>query len=182
MSPGLTDGAWLGCIVVGAFWLILAIYVYAQSSSDIYDNDYDMYDYKDDVPMAVPTPPMQTKTNTAAAQEYHASSPHNANVDYGYYNQPAGGYQEYDSYYDYPPQSAYAGYKQPVAADPYGYGGGGGGYMAAGRPEDTVHMMSDMSTDPNHQAYYSPHLATTQAPATPITTTAHTTAQSPNAY
>lgn len=177
---GLTDGVWLGCIVVAAFWLILAIYVYAQSSSDIYDNDFDVYDYKDDVPMAVTTPPMQTKTDTA--QEYHASSPvHNGNVDYGYYNQPAGGYPEYDSYYDYPPQSAYAGYKQPVAAGHNGYTGNGA-YMVSGRPDDTVHMLSDVSTDPNHQAYYSPHLATTQAPATPTTTTAHSTAQSPNAY
>ncbi|CAO3611421.1 unnamed protein product [Mucor hiemalis] len=48
----LQNGTWLGMIVVGFFWLILALYTVVQRNSDVYNEDYDAYDYKDDVPMA----------------------------------------------------------------------------------------------------------------------------------
>lgn len=48
---GLVNGSWLGIIVVGFFWLILGLYTIVQRNSDIYDQDYDSYDYKQDVPM-----------------------------------------------------------------------------------------------------------------------------------
>ncbi|KAI9277067.1 hypothetical protein BDA99DRAFT_494797 [Phascolomyces articulosus] len=173
----LTDGAWLGCILIAAFWLFLIIFVYAQKSSDIYDDDYDVYDFKEDVPMAVASKNEQ--------QTYHASSPTSnpaqpAGGNY-YNNQPQGAYQEYDSYYDYPPQSPYAGYKQPVstAGGPggYAYPGNGTGYGQ----DDTVHMLADAG----QPQYYSPHLNASAAPAAatpPAPSSPHVKAQTPNAY
>lgn len=176
INLGLTDGTWLGCIVIAGFWLILAFYVFAQSTSDIYDDDYDMYDFKDDVPMAV------TTTRTQEAETYHASSPATPN----YYNNNniqsshAAGYQEY-----YPPQSPYAGYEQPVAAGGYHQSAGynyGGAYPTTGtvRPEDTVHMMSDIGGDPHQQQYYSPHL--NHPPPPPPSFSTSVQVQNPNAY
>lgn len=178
---GLTDGMWLGSLLIAAFWLLLAIYVYAQKSSDIYDDDYDVYDFKEDVPMAVTSP--------TAQHDYHASSPTHgsspkaaaAGADYnagGYYGQ---GYREYDSYYDYPPQSPYGGYSQP-AATAGGYSGGGGAYAY----NDTAHMLSENAMEQQHPQYYSPHLnnanvVTSQPVSTPGTSTVHTH-QTPNAY
>lgn len=43
-------------IVVGFFWLLLALYTIVQRDSDVYNEDYDTYDYKEDVPMAKRTP------------------------------------------------------------------------------------------------------------------------------
>ncbi|KAI8145019.1 hypothetical protein BJV82DRAFT_604575 [Fennellomyces sp. T-0311] len=167
----LTDGAWLGQILVAAFWLFLVIFVYAQKSSDIYDDDYDVYDFKEDVPMAV--------TSSKNEPTYHASSPtaQTASPGGGNYYGNQGNYQEYESYYDYPPQSPYAGYKQPVAAG--GYSGGNYAYQTGG---DTVHMLADAG----QPQYYSPHLNTSNAGAggaIPATTPSpHVGAQTPNAY
>ncbi|KAI7849315.1 hypothetical protein BDC45DRAFT_278367 [Circinella umbellata] len=172
----LTDGTWLGCLIVAAFWLFLVIFVYAQKSSDIYDDDYDVYDFKEDVPMAV--------TSNKNESAYHASSPtsnppQQQQPSANYYNNGnQANYQEYDSYYDYPPQSPYAGYKQPAAAGPggYPYPGNGTGYAQ----DDTVHMLSDAG----QPQYYSPHLNTGNAAAAtpPAPSSPHVKAQTPNAY
>ncbi|KAG2207003.1 hypothetical protein INT47_008472, partial [Mucor saturninus] len=52
----LVNGAWMGTIVVGFFWLLLALYTLIQRNSDVYNEDYDAYDYKEDVPMAIRPP------------------------------------------------------------------------------------------------------------------------------
>jgi hypothetical protein len=39
-------------VVVGFLWLLLALYAFILKNSDIYSEDYDTYDFKDDVPMA----------------------------------------------------------------------------------------------------------------------------------
>ncbi|KAI8373555.1 hypothetical protein EDC96DRAFT_424027, partial [Choanephora cucurbitarum] len=48
----LTNGTWLGIIIIGFLWLILALYSFILKNSEIYDEDYDTYDFKQDVPMA----------------------------------------------------------------------------------------------------------------------------------
>ncbi|KAI9311793.1 hypothetical protein BX666DRAFT_895372 [Dichotomocladium elegans] len=80
MRCWISDALWLGCLLVTASWLLLLVYVFAQSTSDIYDEDeeFEGYDYKQDVPMALSneestyhaasTPPqIATATTTAAA-------------------------------------------------------------------------------------------------------------------
>lgn len=47
-------------VVVGFLWLLLALYAFILKNSDIYSEDYDTYDFKDDVPMA------KTVTDTTA--------------------------------------------------------------------------------------------------------------------
>ncbi|KAI9493123.1 hypothetical protein BDB00DRAFT_824496 [Zychaea mexicana] len=175
----LTDGVWLGCILIAAFWLFLIIFVYAQKSSDIYDDDYDVYDFKEDVPMAV--------TSSKNEPAYHASSPTSNQAPApsgGNYYSNQGNYQEYESYYDYPPQSPYAGYKQPASAAG-GYAGGYGYTAAAGGPattgyaqDDTVHILSDAG----QPQYYSPHLNTGSSAPGAAGSSPHIKAQTPNAY
>ncbi|CAO3675314.1 unnamed protein product [Rhizopus stolonifer] len=49
----LVNGTWLGCILIGLFWLLLFIYVFTTRNSDIFrqTDDYDTHDFKKDVPM-----------------------------------------------------------------------------------------------------------------------------------
>ncbi|KAL7310378.1 hypothetical protein PS15m_009889 [Mucor circinelloides] len=56
----LTNGTWLGMVIVGFLWLLLGLYALILKNSDVYSEDYDTYDFKDDVPMA------KTATNTTA--------------------------------------------------------------------------------------------------------------------
>ncbi|ORZ16232.1 hypothetical protein BCR42DRAFT_32224 [Absidia repens] len=43
----LSNGMWIGSIVVAFFWLLLVLYVFIQRGSDIYDDDeYEVYDFK----------------------------------------------------------------------------------------------------------------------------------------
>lgn len=58
-------------IVVGFFWLLMALYTVVQRNSDIYNEDYDPYDYKDDVPMAT------TTTRKTSSIQHLASPPPN---------------------------------------------------------------------------------------------------------
>ncbi|EPB82290.1 hypothetical protein HMPREF1544_10970 [Mucor circinelloides 1006PhL] len=56
----LTNGTWLGMVIVGFLWLLLGLYALILKNSDVYSEDYDTYDFKDDVPMA------KTATDTTA--------------------------------------------------------------------------------------------------------------------
>ncbi|CEP08583.1 hypothetical protein [Parasitella parasitica] len=47
----LTNGTWLGMIIVGFLWFLLALYAFILRTADVYSEDYDTYDFKDDVPM-----------------------------------------------------------------------------------------------------------------------------------
>lgn len=180
----MTNGAWLGSLVVAVFWLFLVIFVFLQKASDIYDDDYDMYDFKDDVPMAVTSSPQPPPKEAS----YHASSPTQVQQPQQANYYQGAGYQEYDSYYDYPPQSPYAGYKQPTA-DPsahggaygYGYGNEGGNSQYAARQDDTVHMLSDMGGQ-QHPQYYSPHLSMGPVAHPPHSSSTTPAAQTPNSY
>lgn len=60
-------------IVVGFFWLLLALYTFVLKDSDVYAEDYDAYDFKDDVPMA------KTTTNSTAlgGSGIYETPPHN---------------------------------------------------------------------------------------------------------
>lgn len=50
---GMINGTWLGCILIGFFWLLLCLFVFVFKTSDFYrKEDYDVYDFKEDVPMA----------------------------------------------------------------------------------------------------------------------------------
>lgn len=60
ITKGLTNGTWLGMVIVGFLWLLLGLYALILKNSDVYSEDYDTYDFKDDVPMA------KTATDTTA--------------------------------------------------------------------------------------------------------------------
>ncbi|CEG62934.1 hypothetical protein RMATCC62417_00162 [Rhizopus microsporus] len=48
----LINGAWLGCVILLVLWTLLTIYVCILRDSTFYHkDDYDNYDFKDDVPM-----------------------------------------------------------------------------------------------------------------------------------
>ncbi|KAI8077354.1 uncharacterized protein B0P05DRAFT_128897 [Gilbertella persicaria] len=47
----LVNGTWLGMVIVGFFWLILLLYTSVLKNAEIYHEDYDTYDFKEDVPM-----------------------------------------------------------------------------------------------------------------------------------
>lgn len=47
----MTNGTWLGMIIYGFFWLLLLLYLMVLKNSDLNEDDYDAYDYKNDVPM-----------------------------------------------------------------------------------------------------------------------------------
>ncbi|KAI9316881.1 hypothetical protein BX666DRAFT_1947674 [Dichotomocladium elegans] len=125
----LTDGMWLGCLLIAACWILLGIFVFLHKGSDIYEDDFDVYDFKDDVPMVMPSP------TPAKDADYHAASPATTTTpvdDRNFYspaltggnnyNNNKAGYNQYDSYYDYPPQAPYAGYQVQSG----GYAGSGG--------------------------------------------------------
>lgn len=51
LGIGLTNGSWLGMVIYGFFWLLLVLYLFILKRSDLNNDDYDIYDYKNDVPM-----------------------------------------------------------------------------------------------------------------------------------
>lgn len=73
----MVNGSWLGIIVVGFFWLLLALYTIVQRNSDIYDQDYDTYDYKQDVPMVMvkETSPIKTQMDVPVPPKHQSFSP-----------------------------------------------------------------------------------------------------------
>lgn len=85
----MQNGAWLGMIATGFMWLVLALYSIISRNSDVYNDEYDDYDYKEDVPMAAQrsTSPVISKQQpqqqsyfvppvaTAAATSSHNSTP-----------------------------------------------------------------------------------------------------------
>ncbi|KAG0170047.1 hypothetical protein DFQ28_002636 [Apophysomyces sp. BC1034] len=154
----LTNGVWLGLLASAVLWFVLAVYTFTQSSSDIYDDDYDAYDFKADVPMALTPPSAMHKTQVyepgtptsyspSPAPLQPAQSASNADYNYKYYNYPS-----YEGYYDpaYAPQQqgGYPPYHSPATVAPYTgyeYNGPSAYQNTTPRHEDTVHMMSDMS-------------------------------------
>lgn len=108
-------------IIVGFFWLIMALYTVVQRNSDIYNDDYDTYDYKDDVPMAIttrktssiqqlasPIPPKHQPYMSPTAPHHHSyianhsgapmMADHNNSSNYYYQHQQP---QMYDTNNDY---------------------------------------------------------------------------------
>ncbi|KAI8385756.1 hypothetical protein BD560DRAFT_384256 [Blakeslea trispora] len=60
----LSNGTWLGIVLSGFFWFMLALVVFILKSPEIYDEDYDTYDFKEDVPMANEQPLMQSSIHS----------------------------------------------------------------------------------------------------------------------
>ncbi|KAF7727227.1 hypothetical protein EC973_007839 [Apophysomyces ossiformis] len=180
MRCWLTNGAWLGLLVSAFFWLLLAFYTFAQSSSDIYDDDYDAYDFKADVPMAISpasppihktepyepaTPTSYNPSHTPVQQPQPSST---AEYNYKYYNYPS-----YEGYYDpmYAQQQPanYSAYHSPAAVTPYSgyeYTGPSAYQTPTSKREDTVHMMSDMGE--SKSSYTVTSASQQKTPVTPI--------------
>ncbi|GAA5810494.1 hypothetical protein MFLAVUS_003916 [Mucor flavus] len=96
----LVNGSWLGIIVVGFFWLLLALYTIVQRNSDIYDQDYDTYDYKQDVPMVTvkQTSPIKTQMDVPVPPKHQSFSPvqqHHQQQQYYYPQSPVYDNNEY---------------------------------------------------------------------------------------
>ena len=91
-------------IVTGFLWLLLALYSVVQRNSDIYNEDYDTYDYKEDVPMAArnsssiqqPQHPPYMSPTTPHHHVYNNTPPVDNNQAYYYQQQPM-----YDTNNDY---------------------------------------------------------------------------------
>lgn len=50
------NGSWLGMVIYGFFWLLSVLYFMILKKSDLNEDDYDIYDYKNDVPMVMNAP------------------------------------------------------------------------------------------------------------------------------
>ncbi|CAO3587104.1 unnamed protein product [Absidia cylindrospora] len=128
----LSNGMWIGSIVVAFFWLLLVLYVFIQRGSDIYDDDeYEVYDFKgtdgshphQNMPMAItshspiitplkqqPSPPMPSTTHpTPMANDYDHGYYDVGYVDYGQQQQQQGyvgnyHHTQYDAYGGIDPQ------------------------------------------------------------------------------
>ncbi|ORX53474.1 hypothetical protein DM01DRAFT_1336011 [Hesseltinella vesiculosa] len=190
----LSNGMWLGSIVVAAFWLIHLLFVFVQQRSDIFDDDdYEMYDYEDhrDIAMAVtsespvpsnkmpPMPPAHHAMSPAAAATMNNGSPYNTILpdSYGYYephDTVAYDQQPYDGYdynhYPGTPTGGYYGGQQAV--DPHQTYNVVDTYAAPQPP--TAHAAGTMTpssttgSHPDDSAYF-PH-----SPHTPIKNVPHT--------
>lgn len=98
-------------IVIGFFWLLMALYTVVQRNSDVYDEDYDAYDYKDDVPMATtrksssiqhvasPVPPNHHPYMSPTTPHHHSFVANNS-PEY-YYQQQTQQQPVYDTSNDY---------------------------------------------------------------------------------
>lgn len=71
------NGAWLGVIILAFLWLCMALLVWILRNSSFYDDDYDVYDYKADVPMMTPSPrPGFVEPNYYSYQQPIYNHPH----------------------------------------------------------------------------------------------------------
>lgn len=98
----MVNGSWLGIIVVGFFWLLLALYTIVQRNSDIYDQDYDTYDYKQDVPMVKQTPSLQHQMDVPVPPKHQSFSPVQQHQSFS----PVQQHQQQQQYY-YPQSPVY---------------------------------------------------------------------------
>lgn len=75
MYLGLVNGSWLGMVLYGFFWLVVALYSWI--FLDLEYDDYDSYDYKQDVPMsdnyAAPELPQHAQSPTSQDSFYYSS-------------------------------------------------------------------------------------------------------------
>lgn len=87
---GLINGAWLGSIVLAFLWIVLAFYVFIQTRKDIYENDYDSYDFKADVPMAMGSPvaPLRGYDGSGVQVSPAAYAAGTEHSNYNYYQYP----------------------------------------------------------------------------------------------
>ncbi|KAI8328717.1 hypothetical protein BC941DRAFT_444376 [Chlamydoabsidia padenii] len=103
----LSNGMWLGAIILGALWLILVLYVFIQKSSDIYndDDEYEVYDFKN-VPvspmgMAVTShSPIVPSIKSPPSQHYHGTYYDTDYTDYNGYSQQKQQQQQQQHHYD----------------------------------------------------------------------------------
>ncbi|KAI8089053.1 uncharacterized protein BX664DRAFT_332057 [Halteromyces radiatus] len=142
----LSNGAWIGSIVIAVFWLILLLYVFVQRSGDIYDDDeYEVYDFKNgshqhDIPMAVtshspilsPLKQQQQPSPLLPAHPVMVNEYDHAHYDTGYMD-----YSQQQQAYGYQPQQPYTDHHYQQHYDPYGADGhihnnGGKGYYVPG--------------------------------------------------
>ncbi|KAI8375974.1 uncharacterized protein BYT42DRAFT_572957 [Radiomyces spectabilis] len=175
----LSNGLWLASIVTAFLWLLLAIYTFVQSSSDIYESDYDGYDYKLDVPMAVTSSPVPPKAeiyrpeSPVAMANYPSSKAHEPDYDY-YAN-----YAAKDNYYEknqYPMQPVYTGgYDSPTAPSTpsYYYNNGNSPYYYGGHNREEANYMLPESTSSHPSPLAQPPVANGYSTAT---------AQPPHSY
>ncbi|CAO3593580.1 unnamed protein product [Absidia cylindrospora] len=105
----LSNGAWIGAIVVAAFWLLLVLYVFIQRSSDIFQNsdEYEVYDFKNtghnSIPMAVTS--QSPIVSSLKQQQLHDQPPsHHGDMTSNDYNQA---YYDPAGYVDYGQQQQY---------------------------------------------------------------------------
>lgn len=106
---GLQNGTWLGIIIVGFMWLVLALYTIIIRNSDMYHDDYDAYDYKEDVPMAQRR--ASSSINKQQSVIYNNSSNNNQFVPPPAPNTPA--HQQEAYYYETRPQQYDSGNLNP---------------------------------------------------------------------
>ncbi|ORY98708.1 hypothetical protein BCR43DRAFT_488020 [Syncephalastrum racemosum] len=90
----LINGAWLGSIVLAFLWIVLAFYVFIQTRQDIYENDYDSYDFKADVPMAMGSPVAPLRGHDGSGVQVSPAA-YAAGTEYSNYN-----YYQYPDYYE----------------------------------------------------------------------------------
>ncbi|ORZ05218.1 hypothetical protein BCR42DRAFT_443824 [Absidia repens] len=127
----LSNGTWIGSIVVAAFWLLLVLYVFIQRSSDIFQNgdEYEVYDFKNtghnSIPMAV-TSQSPIVSPLKQQQLHDQSSSHHGDMVSNDYNQayydPAG-YVDYGQQQQYglpPPNYGNHQHQPPHQYDGYG--------------------------------------------------------------
>ncbi|KAI9023787.1 hypothetical protein CLU79DRAFT_117568 [Phycomyces nitens] len=174
----LVNGTWLGSIISAALWIILFIYTVAQKKSDIYYENYDSYDFKSDVPMAISSGPAKLDSGfrdiqsvapmaTASYRPKSAVQPHpnadnsQSDPNYGYYS-----YSAYDGYYDgygasnnnVPIGQQPAVYQQPhqnsPGVVPSAYAYRSQDYYPQPTEDNVVMMASDMNErQPQYAAY-----------------------------
>ncbi|KAI8064587.1 hypothetical protein BC940DRAFT_305460 [Gongronella butleri] len=112
----LSNGMWIGSIVVAAFWLVHLIYVFTQQRSDIFDDDddYELYDYRNQGDIAMAVTSHSPVMNPSPKISSPMTPPHGGG---GAVAGKGGMMNDYDySYYEQP--------YTPYAQTPYGYGGG----------------------------------------------------------
>ncbi|KAI9304620.1 hypothetical protein BJ944DRAFT_266582 [Cunninghamella echinulata] len=195
----LSNGTWMGCIVLAVFWIILSFFVFIQQRSDIYEEEYEVYDFKNDIPMAItsnspiikqqpspalsPPPSHAINTNTMNQEVYYDPQPTPNYFDYGYqYHQQQKQYhqQQQQAIMDHPSNNSNNYYYQQQQQQ---YIDNSSNYSPSPykNTDETTHILQDTSL-PDASANSS-HASYTQSPHTPkATVTDSKIKQVPHAY
>ncbi|CAO3628042.1 unnamed protein product [Cunninghamella blakesleeana] len=199
----LTNGTWIGSIVIAVIWILLSFYVFIQQRSDIYNEEYEVYDFKSDIPMAITSNSpiihhQQQKQTPSPIVPPHAATPlnnnSNMNQDVYYDPQPTPNYFDYGYQYHQQQTQYHQQQQQQAVLDStmnnnnYYYDPHHQQQPYHQDPtysptpfknnDDTTHILQDTSVSAN-----SSHASYTQSPHTPAATiTDSKIKQVPHAY